>query len=62
MRLALLNAACLLLLATGCAATRSNVQIETRVHKPVVESTQSDQDGPNYDLTARVSFDLGGVQ
>ena len=41
----------------GCATTKSSVQIETRVHKPIAES-----DSPDYDLTARVSFDTAGVQ
>ena len=57
-RLALALGCCLSMLVTGCATTHSNVQIETRVQKPVAEESSS----PNYDLTARVTFDMAGVQ
>jgi hypothetical protein len=48
----------LLLLAcsAGCATTRSSVEIETRVHKPVAAET------PDYDLTARVCIDTPAVR
>ena len=55
MRLLLLLAS-LVIGASGCATTRSSVQIETRVHKAIIES-----DVPDYDLTARVCIDSTGV-
>ena len=43
-------------IVSGCATTKSSVQIETRVHKPIVDS-----DVPDYDVTARVCIDSTGV-
>ena len=41
-----------LALCSGCAATRSSVQIETNVYKPTLDASS-----PACDMTARISFE-----